>query len=128
MRKNFNQKFWSHGTPLGSSGSVSQKGQGRMFSKLLFPFHLGVNSCPDIVVTLQPTEKLNQLPTRCVKVTTDHLQNKQANFLKLKITTLKQHKRGPLLQTAGHPFPCYLASPVLPSCLLPRQVAHRLSK
>ena len=25
-------------------------------------------------------------------------------------------------------FPCYFASPVLPSCLLPRQVAHRLSK
>ena len=30
---------------------------------------------------------------------------------------------------AGHPFPpCYLASPVLISCLLPGQVAHRLSK
>ena len=65
------------------------------------------------------------------------------------IVTVKLHKRGPLLQTAGHPFslllgqtssvhvpsisinvghfyrrratlfPCYLASPVLPSCLLP---------
>ena len=38
------------------------------------------------------------------------------------IYTVKLHKRGP-------PFaPCYLTSPVLPSCLLPRQVAHRLSK
>ena len=49
--------------------------------------------------------------TLSLKVTTDHLQNKQTNFLELKITTLKLHKLGPLLQTAGHPFPLLLGQP-----------------
>ena len=62
------------------------------------------------------------------KFTTKHLCIKLVKGSANLVLTVKLHKRGPLLQKAGHPFPCYLASPVLPSCLLPRQVAHRLSK
>ena len=40
--------------------------------------------------------------------------------------TVKLHKCGNFYRRRATLFPCYLASPVLPSCLLSRQVAHCL--
>ena len=58
-RKILNQKFWSHGTPLGSMGPGSQKAPNEIFSKSQILVIWGPYNCPDIVAYETHAKKLN---------------------------------------------------------------------
>ena len=60
MRKILDQKFWSHGTPLGHLGPGSQKGLDEMFSELCFPIAIGPIESPDMLVPFPHAENLSK--------------------------------------------------------------------
>ena len=59
MRKILSQKFWSHGTLLGSMGPGSQKAPDEIFSKSQILVIWGPYNCPDIVACREQAKKPN---------------------------------------------------------------------
>ena len=72
MRNFWDQKIWSHGTPLGYSGSLSPKVQDRIFSKHYFPFIWVPNDFPKPSDFFPSRKKLKTFPTRCGFSLTDY--------------------------------------------------------
>ena len=58
-RKILNQKFWSHGTPLGSMGPGSQQDPDEIFSQSQILVIWGLYNCPDIVACREQAKKPN---------------------------------------------------------------------
>ena len=58
-RKFLRQKFWSHGTPLGSMGPGSQQDPDEISSKSQILVIWGPYNCPDIVACLEQAKKPN---------------------------------------------------------------------
>ena len=65
-RKFLRPKIWSHGTPLGYLGPVSQKGQDRIFSKPHFLFILDLNEFPTPQKSFLFEKNLKSFATWCV--------------------------------------------------------------
>ena len=65
MRKKFDPKFWSHGTPLGYLGPGSQKGRDRIFSKPHFLFIWGPYDLPTPLDSWPFEKSLDLLRNRC---------------------------------------------------------------
>ena len=65
MRKFLRQKFWSHGTPLGSLGPGSFEDLGPGFGQCQIPLIWGPYEYPVLVACHVQAEKLKSIPSRC---------------------------------------------------------------
>ena len=65
MRKIVNQKFWSHGTPLGSLGPLSFEDLGPGSCQCQIPVIWGPYEYPVLVACHVQAEKLKSVASRC---------------------------------------------------------------
>ena len=69
-RKILRQKFWSHGTSLGSMGSLSQEDLGQRFYRLQFLVIWGPYELPVLVASHGTAKSLKAARSRCEPLTT----------------------------------------------------------
>ena len=69
MRKILDQKFWSHGTPLGSLGPLSFEDLGPGFDQCQIPLIWGPYEYPVLVACHVQAKKLKSVASRCVSIT-----------------------------------------------------------